>query len=197
MPSKLEPITVKMKRIDLHVDESGQDTRGKLFIVAIVMVEDSNGFRRFCATLERTSGKGRTKWRTAKKDSRIIYLRAVISDASSFGVTLFYAVFRETLAYDRATVESIARAIRSLNSRGSRLFVQVDGLAKKKCNTYKTDLRKRGVSVEKVRGVKDENEPLIRLADALAGAARAMLESEDSGLRKLFALATRSGILVN
>ena len=58
-------------------------------------------------------------------------------------------------------------------------------------------MRKRGVSVEKVRGVKDENEPLIRLADALVGATRDMLESADSELRKLFTLATRRGILVN
>lgn len=197
MPNSSEPIPAKPKRIDIFVDESGQDTKGEFFVVAIVAVEDSDGFRKFCTTLERTSRKGRTKWGTAKKDSRIIYLRAVISDASSFGVTLFYAVFRETLAYDRATVESIARAIHSLSSPGSRFSVQVDGLAKTKCNTYKTDLRKRGVSVEKVRGVKDENEPLIRLADALAGAARDMLESEDSELRKLFALATRTGIFVN
>ena len=63
MPSKLEPITVKMKRIDLLTDESGQDTRGELFIVASVGVASENGdeARRFYASLEKISGERKSQ----------------------------------------------------------------------------------------------------------------------------------------
>ncbi|MYA55836.1 hypothetical protein F4X88_06045 [Candidatus Poribacteria bacterium] len=47
-----------------------------------------------------------------------------------------------------------------------------------------------------MRGGKDENEPLIRLADAVAGATRDLLEYEDSELKELFSLAIKREILV-
>lgn len=37
--------TVKRKRYDLYVDESGQDTRGEVFVVTVVAVENSEKFR--------------------------------------------------------------------------------------------------------------------------------------------------------
>ena len=72
----------------------------------------------------------------------------------------------------------------------------MDGLSKTKCREYKTRLRKFGCRVEKVSGLNDENEPLLRLADALAGASRDLLEHEEVELRKLFELAVQRGILV-
>ena len=58
------------------------------------------------------------------------------------------------------------------------MYVHVDGLSKTKCNVYKTHLRQLSCPVKKVSGVgNDKNEPLIRLADALAGASAELRNS--------------------
>lgn len=178
------------------MDESGQDTGGDLFIVAGVAVKDSDALRERCEYLERTSGKGRAKWGKADISKRLVYLRTLISSPRFRDVMLFSYVFRETTNYDNATIQSIAHTIDRLQPTDAQGYVNVDGLPKTKCHEYKTRLRKFGCSVKKVSGLNDENEPLIRLADALAGASRDCLEYEDVELRKLFELAEQRGILI-
>ena len=186
-----------LKRIDLYIDESGQDTKGKLFVVAGVAVENSDALRQFCESLEKTSGKGRVKWGYAQREKRLVYLRTIISEGSSFGVVLFYRVFRRTTDYDSATIEGIANVIHTLKLSAFHVYVYVDGLAKTKRGNYKTRLRQLGCPVKKVSRVgKDENEPLIRLADALAGASAELIKYQDSGLNELFSQAEENGILV-
>ncbi len=197
MPNGSTLTTTKSKRIDLYVDESGQDTRGKLFVVAVVTVENSDEFRERCEYLERSSGKGKLKWGHAQREKRLVYLHAIISEAPSFGVTLFYSVFRQTTDYDGATIEGIARVIQRLKRFDFHVYVYVDGLAKVKQSNYKTRLRRLGCPVRKVsRIAKDENEPLIRLADALAGASAELLKYQDSELNELFSQAEQHSILV-
>ncbi len=184
------------KRTEFYVDESGQDTGGELFIVACVAVKDSDALRRRCVSLESTSGKGRAKWGKADRTKRLVYLRTVIAEPTLRDVMLFSYVFRETTNYDNATIQSIAYSMDFLQPTDAQAYVYVDGLPKTKCREYKTCLREFGCSVKKVSGLNDENEPLIRLADALAGASRDWLEYEDVELRKLFELAVQRGILV-
>ena len=193
----ISPNENEAKRVDLYVDESGQDTKGKLFVVAVVAVENSDMFRQHCESFEQSSGKGKVKWRSAKREKRLTYLQTVISEGSSLGVTLFNSVFHQTTDYDAATIEGIAKSIRRLRVPGSRIYVYVDGLSKTKCNAYKTRLRRLSCPVKKVNRVrKDENEPLIRLADALAGASAELLKYQESDLTELFSQAVQDGILV-
>ncbi|MCG9131542.1 hypothetical protein J5I95_07670 [Candidatus Poribacteria bacterium] len=199
MPSKLEPITVKMKRIDLLTDESGQDTRGELFIVASVVVASGNAdeTRQFYASLEKISGKGKVKWASAKKDKRLTYLHTAIQEAASLNVTFFYSVFRQTTDYDRATVEGIARVVHRLRRSASRVYVHVDELTQPKCSHYKTRLRRLGCRVRDVRGIKKrQNEPLMRLADALAGALGESRKHPDNQFVELLSRAEENGILI-
>lgn len=197
MHSDAKPSAAKRQRINNYVDESGQDTKGKLFTVAVVAVEDSDKFRQLCESAEEISGKRKKKWASAERSRRLDYLRAVIQEADSLNVTLFYSVFHKTTDYDAATINGIAKAILRLSPFNSDMYVYVDGLAKGKRSTYKTGLRRLSCPVKKVSGVrKDENEPLIRLADALAGAAGELLKYQASDLEILFSEAKRHGLLV-
>lgn len=197
MPNNLEPIAAKPERIDLYVDESGQDTKGQLFIVAGVAVEDSNKFRQLCRDLEKTSRKGLAKWGKANRNNRLVYLRTVISDDRFRDILLFSYVSRKTKNYVEATIRGIDLAVASLDPFDAPVFVYVDGLVKTQYKEYKNRLRQLGCPIEKVRGRKDENEPLIRLADAVAGATRDLLEKyADSELKEPFSLAVKRGILV-
>ena len=197
MRNNLKLMASQRKRVDLYVDESGQDTRGRLFNVAVIAIEDSDKFRQLCESAEDISGKGNTKWGKADKNKRLVYLRTLIQHAASCNVKLFYNVFHKTTDYDTATIEGIAKSIRVLRPSGSRVYVHVDGLTKTKRGDYKTRLRKFSCPVRKVRGIRrDENEPLIRLADAIAGASRDLLEHRNNELREIFVLALQQGILV-
>ena len=196
MRSNSKLSAAKQQRIDLYIDESRQRIGGQWFIVAGVSVEDSNKFRQLCEFLERTSRKGVAKWGKANKDNRLAYLRAVISDERFRNILLFSYVFRETKNYVGATIQGIDLAVASFHPFDSPVYVYVDGLVKTQYKEYQVRLRKLGCHIEKVRGAKDENEPLIRLADALAGATRDLLEHRDNELQEIFSLAVKRDMLV-
>ncbi len=110
---------------------------------------------------------------------------------------MFYSVFRKTTDYDNATIVGIARAVHKLSIPDASVFVYVDALGNKKGHIYKTRLRKLKCSVKKVRGIKkDENEPLIRLADAVARAAAELLKYDSKDLGEIFSQAKQQGTLV-
>jgi len=159
---------------------------------------DNDEVRQFCESFERTSGKGKVKWASAKRDKRLTYLHAAIQKAASLDVMFFYSVFRQTTNYDGATVEGIARVVHRLRGSTSRVYIHVDQLTEPKCSDYKIRLRKLGCrTVRDVRKVrKRQNEPLIRLADALAGALGELLKYQDSQLAELFSQAKKRGTLV-
>ena len=54
----------------------------------------------------------------------------------------------------------------------------MDGLNKRGVYQFAAGLRKLKIRVKKVRGVKDESSPLIRLADAIAGFLRDYIEGQ-------------------
>ncbi len=186
-----------MQKFTCFVDESGQDTKGQLFVVAIAIFrDDGEVLSSTCEQFERESGKGKFKWGKAEYRRRNEYLRRVFAH-KSFEGCLRYAVFQQTTDYDRATIQAIARVLRD-QSAGQPYcaIVHVDGLSKTKEREYTRELRKLGVRVRKVRGVaKDENNALTRLADAIAGFVRDVLEGAGGELQTLFAEASRAGML--
>lgn len=186
----------KQKRYDLYIDESGQDTRGEMFVVAVVAVENCEEFKQHCVSLEKSSGKDKVKWRTSHKKRRLDYLGSIMLHSSTHKFKLFYSVYRKKTDYDSLTIDGIASAIRRLRPQGSDVYVHVDGLPKSKRHVYKTRLRQLSCPVKKVTTVKDENEPIIRLADALAGATALLEKRENDELRKMFSKAREKGILI-
>jgi hypothetical protein len=75
--------------------------------------------------------------------------------------------------------------------------VYVDGLSKTKRYEYSQELRKLGIPTCKVQGVrKDENNALVRLADAVAGLVRDVSDGEQGEAKKLFEKATKSKVLI-
>jgi hypothetical protein len=63
-----------------YVDETGQDTLGELFIVAVVVSgADRDSLVAKLEEVERTSGKGRVKWMSSRHHARFAYIQAVLS----------------------------------------------------------------------------------------------------------------------
>lgn len=187
-----------MTKIYCYVDESGQDTRGQLFVVSIVVTaQERELLLELCEHFEKVSRKGHRKWHSARYGARLEYMRLVLSDRNFKGV-MCYSVFRDTRNYELATVTSVAKAICWQQPGHSySAVVYIDGLSKTKQPEYGRELRRLGVLTHKVRGVaKEQNNTLTRLADALAGFVRDALTIDNAEVEELFEKGKRDGVLI-
>ena len=99
------------QKLFCYVDETGQDTRGALFIVSVVITsEDRDPLRRTLETIERSSGKRRRKWNHTKPAARAAYVDEVLRRVTP-AITLAYDVYPNTMNYPAKTVLTIARCI--------------------------------------------------------------------------------------
>ncbi len=181
-----------------YVDENGQDTQGRVFIVSVIVVaKERDELLKFCEEIENETGKGKTKWRKSGYEQRLRYLRCIFRD-ERLRENFRYSLFTRTREYDLATIVGIAKAVNWKKSiEDYTTIVYVDGLSKTKRHEYSSELRKLGVSTHKLQGVmKDENNSLIRLADSLAGFIRDVLDGDSGEAKRLFEQVVKSKILI-
>lgn len=162
-----------VKKLYCYVDETGQDTKGELFIVSIVVAsKDREELRNLLDNIEEKTGKKKTKWIQTKKQYKVAYIDHVLN-AKAFRNKIFYSLLKDTKAYREVTLITIASAITIVKENDRyKASIFIDGLQKKEIPRVGAGLRKIGVHTEKVRGVRDENDALIRLADAISGLVR-------------------------
>lgn len=182
------------EKIYLYVDETGQDTGGRLFIVGIVTTgQDNDTYRATCEAIEALTGK-ESKWTKTAYPKRIDYIGRVLHEPL-FSGRLFFAIYQNTRRYTETTTETIGRVLISLGAESARAMVFIDALPKPLAREVILGLRRSGVHVDKVRGVaKDENEALIRLADALCGLVRAAFENQED-MQELLDWGIRTGVI--
>lgn len=187
-----------MRKLYCYVDENGQETAGRIFIVVVVVVgNERDGILALCETIEQSTKKGRVKWRKASYIYRLEYLKRIFAD-TRFLEALRFCVYLTKVDQDNATIATIARAIqwKEPEERYTSI-VYVDALSKTKRHKYARALRKFGVPTDKVQGVlKEENNALIRLADAIAGFIRDVMDGEQPELRTIYNQAKRDGFLI-
>jgi hypothetical protein len=181
------------------VDETGQDTAGRIFIVAVSVVERMHQeLERACIEFEEISGKGRLKWHSTPSHRRLEFMRLVIEDGR-FANVLCYAVFSgiPKSEFDAYTVEAIARTVEfTRDEQRSSSEIYVDGLTIKKQAEYGRALRARGIHGARIHRATDQGYVLIRLADALAGLARDAVEDVDTEAANLLKRGKRNGTIV-
>ncbi len=165
-----------MEKLYCYVDETGQDTKGDLFIVSVIVTEaERDKLREQLEEIERITGKGRRKWMKSRPKQKAAYIESVLQIPALKG-KLNYAVYHKTIEYLSSTILTTARAITTHSKGEYKVIVFVDGLPKSKVQWFGSELRHLRIRTEKVRGVrKEEADPLMRLADAIAGFVRAAL----------------------
>jgi hypothetical protein len=186
-----------MQRRDSFVDETGQDTQGKHFIVAApVFDQEREEAETRCEKYEVESGKGKFKWGKAQADNRLRYMRMVISDPI-FARRLRFAVFKDTRKYDDATVSAIARSLSLDSPDECECHIFIDGLAESKRNEYRVKLSKYGFYVKIHAVARDESNALVRLADAIVGFVRDVQTGEaNAEMMRLYQRAIEAKILI-
>lgn len=189
-------IKIVKKKLYCYVDENGQDTKGDIFIVSVVVSgSERDELLSLCENIEKRSGKGKFKWGKTEYNRRMKYLEQIFAN-KRFKGKLRYCVYKEQVNYDMATIMDIAKAVHFREPKEYTTLVYVDGLAKTKRHEYGSELRKLGIPTRKVQGVtRDENNSLTRLADAVAGFVRDVLDKEE-GVQSLFKVSIKTGSLI-
>ena len=165
------------QKLYAYVDESGQDTQGKIFIVAVVVIaSDRDTARKKLNEIERGSRKFNKKWTKSRPQQRISYMEQVM--ALKEMISVYYDVYQNTLDYVDLTILTTARAPGEFTDLPYRATVMIDGLRRAEQNYFSSDLRKLQTGVYKVRGIKDQSDEFIRLADAAAGLIRDDLDGK-------------------
>jgi len=179
-----------------YVDETGQDTLGRLFIVSVVIAaSERDALAAELENIERFTGKGKVKWIHTRHQARLAYIEAVLS-ASAFRNTLYFSAYHDTKSYMALTVLSTANAILRADGQSSQATVYVDGLPKARIRWFGVELRRLSIRTRKVAGIRrEESDPLMRLADACCGFVRLALSAEQPDVTRLFKRAKDEGYL--
>ena len=182
------------QKLYAYVDESGQDTRGTIFLVSVVVTgEERDAVRERLRAIERTSGKRAKKWTKARIKERVAYIQQLIHARGLVG-PIYYAHYRNTRTYVDLMIFSTAKALHARVMDRPTATIIVDGLERSERPRFAAGIRKLGITVHKVRGARDQSDELIRLADAIAGFVRDALEG-DPAIRVLFERAKRQRLI--
>lgn len=168
-----------MQKLYCYVDETGQDTKGKFFLVSIVIAERTikETVEKQLLEIERKTRKQTAKWQAAPYQRRIDYLNAIL-EMKLLKNSIFYSVYKTTKEYVPLTTYTIAKAIGTKSGESYQAIITIDGLNKKQRQQVMRGLRQLRVKYKKVRGARDQSDPLIRLADTLAGFLRDFEEKQ-------------------
>lgn len=165
-----------MQKLYCYVDETGQDTKGELFLVSVVISgKERDELRERLKRIEKLSGKGAKKWTKARHKQREDYIRQIIINKAFVG-HIYYSYYQDTKAYLDLTILSTAKALHDKAKTPYEATIFVDGLKRPERFRFAAGLRKLKVVVKKVRGIRDDSDEFIRLADAFAGFIRDSLE---------------------
>jgi hypothetical protein len=167
MPEKMK------KKIYAYVDESGQDTKGNIFVVSILVLESEvEKIQSELLAAEKVSGKLNIKWRKSSHKTRTAYLERVV-EITSLRNTIFYDIFGDSKKYIEMTSYATAKAILKKADSDYKATVFVDGLKKGEVAIFIRGLKDLKIKTRKIRGIKkDENNCFIRLVDSICGLVR-------------------------
>lgn len=182
-----------IQKFDVYVDESGQDTLGNIFFVAIVVVsEKREELRELLRHIEKSSRKTK-KWTKTTSERRALYINQILKE-KKFSGKIYFACYFDSREYVDLTILSAAKAILDFGYDDYLATVYVDGLSKKGRQRFAAGLRKLRVKTKLTHGARDESEEFIRLADAIAGFVRDGTE-KDKIMKPLFEKAWSKGII--
>lgn len=168
-----------MKKPYCFADETGQDTKGKFFLVSILLKEQegSDGLEKKLLAIK-SSAKGLfLKWKKLSFETKISLLDK-LSKLPELKGSIFYSVYQDSVAYTSLVSLSIAKAVLSKSEGESITTVTIDGLNDKDREIVSHELKKLKIMYRKIRGLKDEQSVFLRLAHVFANFLRDFEEKQ-------------------
>jgi len=170
-----------MLKLYCYVDETGQDTKGKFFLVSIVLSgkKQVDSLRMQIAQTEKET-KGKSKWTNTDNKRKSAFIKAILC-LKILSNCLYYSVYQGSIAYTPLTALSISKAVINKTKKVKiyKVYITIDGLNKRERAKIRKELKSLNIRYDKIKiGLKDEQEVLLRLADGLAGFIRDYLEGK-------------------
>lgn len=161
-------------RYYLYVDETGQ-LQGR-FVVAVALFEatDEQAIAEMLQSAETNSRKLARKWVRTPISSKRDYLTEIASICRRTSLQAFYAFFDDSDDYALKLTATLAATILAFSAEpDSRFTIVVDGLNAVERERVSRFLRRHTLPFRRdVRGGRDDHNPFLRLADAIAGFIR-------------------------
>ena len=99
-----------MQKLYCYVDETGLDVGSNNFIVSVVIAEEyRDDLLKSLEEIEVVSGKGKVKWIESRHQTRMDYIRKVLSLEQLVG-KIYFSVYPDRKDYLPLTVLTTARA---------------------------------------------------------------------------------------
>lgn len=174
----------EINRLVCFSDETGQDTKGRFFLVSACVINEKNekDLEDLLIEIEIKSNKKFRKWKDSSNNVRKVFLDSFFS--SKFPLSsLFYAKYKNSLEYVHLIALTIAQAILKKSGDNYKVKIFFDRINKKCEQEIKNELKKLKIKFKKIRGMKDESFALIRLTDTMCGLIRDYLEGKQKTIR--------------
>lgn len=183
------------QKLYCFVDETGLDVGSKYFIVAaVIVVSNISSVRERLHQLENRSGIGRTKWHKSNYKLRIKFMEEFLLRENK-DLRVYFMKARKPILYYVPTLEILQKAISANNNLNIQAIVCIDGLDKLGTKKFTNALRTKVLKIRLAKGVRDESEALIRLADRWAGCVRMALFGNER-CKNIVAMAEKLNILM-
>ena len=138
------------QKIYAFVDESGQETKGALFLFSVVVTDQEyDHINDTLIEIEERSGRRLKKWSEARFEYRLAYMEAVIGQPLFRDLILFLH-HANSQAYFDLIVEATTKAVHHKNKEAATATVVVDGLRGRDGDRFKTGLRGSGTKLQRV-----------------------------------------------
>lgn len=161
-------------KLYVYVDETGQDTSGRLFLILAVVFESEQRFSLDdqLVDIERVSKKGTTKWHAATSERRQKYLARLPVILRIIG-PVYWRQWQAGTSYIERMGEAVVAAVRHKDPlQHAELFIVLDGFNWQELTVVKGIFRSHHVRWRKIVGGREESSPGLRLADSLVGFLR-------------------------
>ena len=167
------------KKLYCYVDESGQDTGGKIFLVAVVLKDSGrvSELRQSVECIEVKSGKYQRKWTKTPNSIKQKYLDLLLKN-KRLEETVFYSAYPDSKQYTPLLALTIVKSINFQKTINYSATIIIDGLKGLETEYIRRQLKNLNIHYSKIRGMKDEQDALLRLADSMAGFVRDYKEGQ-------------------
>ena len=125
-----------------YVDETGQDTKGELFLVAVVLREITTLelLEKKLEKIELRTGKKQLKWKKISRDIKKKYLEELLQ-IKELKNAIFYAKYQTSKEYSKLTSFTIAKAVLAKETTNYTVTVIIDGLNDKERDVVRKELK--------------------------------------------------------
>ena len=118
-----------MQKIYCYVDESGQDTKGELFLVSVVLknLYQLAELQKVLEAIENESRKHKRKWTKTSDPIKLKYLNLLLESGCLVGA-VFYSAYHNTMEYTPLISLTIAKSIVAKKVKDYSAAIIIDGL---------------------------------------------------------------------